>query len=116
MKSKAFLAVCFAALITLWAGCASTFAYVGPDYSQPTVSDQSYTHWNMAKDPLHPSWETHHVLVFENPLYQAVSFDVDCQYNYFAIDLAPRTVQKLLLANEDGSCNITRVPARYPTH
>jgi hypothetical protein len=114
MKLKpitAFLVLAFAALMVLWAGCASTSAYHGPDYSSPIVRDEPYTHWNTL-DMRAPHWETHHVLVFENPLYKPVSFDVDCQYNRFAVDVPARTVQRLLLVREDGSCDIHRVPDR----
>lgn len=108
---KAFF-VALAVLITVLTGCASTSAYQGPDLSQPIVTDRPYTHWNTVRDPRSPFWETHHVLVFENPLYRSVSFDVECRYNYFQIDVPARTVQRLLLVKEDGSCDIARVPAR----
>jgi hypothetical protein len=114
MKLKpitAFLVLAFAALMVLWAGCASTTAYHGPDYQTPIVRDEPYSHVNsMNMRDVH--WETHHVLVFENPLYKPVSFDVDCQNNYFAVDVPARTVQRLLLVKEDGSCTIKRVPDR----
>src|SRR4051812_22630400 len=103
--AKAFLSVCLVALITLWAGCASTSAYVGQG-SQPTVTDQTYTHWNASSNSRMPVWETHHVLVFENPLFKPVSFDIDCANNYFQVDLPARTVDRLLLVPQDGSCTI----------
>jgi hypothetical protein len=107
LKNFAILVVILAALLTL-GGCATTEAYVGNSVD-PIVEDVPYTHWNTVKNPRQPAWETHHVLVFKNPKLVGVGFDVDCEYNYFHIDVAPQTLQRLLLDPSDGSCDIKRV-------
>jgi hypothetical protein len=111
-RTTAFFILLFVALIALWSGCASTSAYHGPDYSQPMVHVKEWTHWNTSTDPRRPSWERHRTIVFENPLYRNVSFDVDCENVVFHVDVPARTVQELLITPEDGACDIKRVPDR----
>lgn len=95
----------------LLSGCATTEAYRGPDYSSPIVQLETRTHWNTSSEPRFPFWETHRMIRFENPLYKPVSFDVDCQNNYFHVDVPARTVSRLLITREDGACDVRRVPA-----
>jgi hypothetical protein len=96
----------------LLSGCATTTAYKGPDYSTPIVHMKEWTHWNTSSDPRHPYWERHRFVVFENPLYRNVSFDVDCENATFHVDVPGRSVKELLITREDGACNIRRVPDR----
>jgi hypothetical protein len=110
-KSIAFFALCIVALLTLWAGCATTEPYRGPDYSTPIVRIQEWTHWNTSSDPRNPFWEKHRTILFENPLRRPVKFLVDCENSTFHVDVPARTVQRLLITKEDGACNIKRVPA-----
>jgi len=88
--------------------CATTEAYTGPDSLTPTVVDEPYRHVN-SHNPRNVFWETHHVLVFKNPLYREVAFDVDCENNFFRVDVPARTVSRLLLTQDDGSCEVKRV-------
>lgn len=92
-----------------FSGCATTEAYKGPDYGSPIVQVEERTHWNTSKEPRNPFWEKHKTLRFENPLYKPVSFAVDCEYNYFHVDVPARTISRLLLSPEDGACDIKRV-------
>jgi hypothetical protein len=97
-------------LSLLFSGCATSTAYTGPYYSTPIVRDEGYLHWDTTTNPREPAWRRRHILAFENPTYRPVAFEVDCKNNFFHVDVAPRTVQRLLLVPEDGSCDIKRVP------
>jgi hypothetical protein len=97
---------------SLLSGCATSSVYTGPDYSHPMVRIKEWTHWNSSADPRHPFWEKHRFIVFENPLYRNVSFDVDCENTTFHVDVPARRVQELLITPEDGACDIKRVPDR----
>jgi hypothetical protein len=107
MKLKAFLTVAFVALLTLWAGCATSRPYTG-DEVNPVVTDVRYTHWNTVADPRRPYWVTNHVLTFKNPKLTSVTFAVDCENNYYSVDVPARTAQDLLIVPSDGACKITR--------
>jgi uncharacterized protein YceK len=96
----------------LFSGCATTTEYRGPDYSHPMVRVQEWMHWNTSTNPRQPHWEKRRFIVFENPLYRNVSFDVDCENAIFHVDVPARKVQQLLITPEDGACDIKRVPDR----
>lgn len=116
-KSTAFLAVAFVALLTLWAGCASSFAYNGTE-STPIVESVAYTHVNSIDNPRNPYWETYHVVTIKNPLDHGVSFDFDCHKgaveSWINVDVPAHTAQQVLVTADQGSCDIKRVYARHP--
>ncbi len=97
----------------LFSGCAtvlkSTEPYKGPDYTSPIVTKEERPRWNTETDPRAPHWEMRRFLRFENPLYKPVSFTVDCDNAVFHVDVPARTVSRLLITREDGSCDIKRV-------
>ena len=95
----------------LFSGCATFEPYKGPDYGQPIVRIQEWTHWNTSSEPRFPRWEKHRFIVFENPMYRPVKFWVDCEYTDFHVDVPAREVKRLLITPEDGACKINRVPS-----
>lgn len=114
-RSSAFLVVAFAALMTLWAGCATSFPYAGHERT-PIVENVPYTHVNSVSDPRNPQWETFHVLTIKNPLDGPVSFDVNCRKHektsWIQVDVPAHTAQQVLVPADEGTCDIIRVPPR----
>lgn len=116
MKSplSVFLVVVFAAVLTLWCGgCAAvwkaTEPYKGPAYSTPIVTVEERPRWNTETAPRTPYWEIRKVLRFENPTDHPVSFDVICTNNAMHVDVPAKTISRLLIMREDGSCDVKRV-------
>ena len=113
--SSAFLAVAFVALMTLWAGCATSFPYAGTERT-PIVESVAYTHVNSVSNPRDPYWETFHILTIKNPLDVPVSFDVDChkheKTSWIVVNVPPHTASQTLIPADEGQCDIKRVDPR----